>query len=106
MNITDKGLDNLRLAIVQQAAEDYLEYKKQLYKIRNSKSDFNALLRRSLAGKVTHLIKWFHSDYYQSLCDIDGDYMIEQLNKKFREWVDSPDSQKKKTYRKKKVIVA
>lgn len=106
MNITDTGLDNLRLAIVQQAADDYLEHKKYLYRLRNSTSDYSALVKRSLSGKIGALIKWFHGDYYKSLCSIDGDYMIEQLNKKFEDWVNSPDSKKKKTYRKKKVIVA
>ena len=116
MVLTDKGIDNLRCAIVQQTAYDYLEYKKSLYKLRDSDTDYAYHMKRSLIGKIGAIVKWFRGDYYKLLCNIDSEYMLEQLNKEFEQWIikfedkqheSDPREKKRKEnslYRKKRII--
>ena len=59
----------LSCAIVKQAAEDYLEAKKQFY-----------LGDRSASYKIASIRRFFRSEWYSILCSIDGEYMIKALD--------------------------
>ena len=122
MVITDKGLDNLRCAIVQQAAYDYLDCRKHLHKLKYLDSDYAYRARKFATGRFAEIKKWFKSDYYTLLCSIDGDKMLRYLDKEYKDWAIKYDSIKQETnddekkkqrkslynrdYKKKKIILA
>lgn len=67
-------------AIIVTAAEDYkLLYEQSLVNPNN----------RSVRMKRTHLEKFFYSDLYQMLSDLDADYLLkrirEEVNNKLKE---------------------
>ena len=107
MQICDRGVTNIRVGIVRQAVTDYID---ALGKIRDledaekARKDIIKKAKRSNRPKVfteeeaeqerSHLIarqnsklaeieRFFHSDWYAEICDIDGDYMIARAKEKF-----------------------
>lgn len=97
MKYTDRESDNWRFIIVKNAAEDYLHYMWRRYwclkcydegrydSIRYKRRLLSEI--EDLTEQIEDLIAWFHGEYYSIICDIDGDYMIEQLNKQFKEMI-------------------
>ena len=107
MQICDGGVINLRVGIVRQAVMDYMD---ALGKIRDledaekARKNIIKKAKRSNRPKVfteeeaeqerLHLIarqnsilaeieRFFHSDWYAELCDIDGDYMLAKVKENF-----------------------
>lgn len=73
-----KGYDNLRCAIVEQAAKDYMKAKKRYLKSKNK--DRQALYR------INECTKFFKSEYYIALMpNLDGEAFIKMLDKKVDE---------------------
>ena len=63
---------SLGYAIVVQAADDYREI---LYRLK--KDPTNTVN----TGRATELEHFFHSAWYESLCSLDGDYLINELHR-------------------------
>lgn len=72
----DEGVNNLRCAIVERAAKDYLFLKKRYCKTKDDK-----YLRQ-----LNRIIRFFRSEWYTNLIfSIDGETMLELLDKKFED---------------------
>jgi len=85
-----EGMYRLIAAIIQQALHDY----------RIEKLKYERICRRRGIGSrqavnqkytVDALEGWFHSEWYQTICNIDGDYLLsryEEVREKgwFKEW--------------------
>lgn len=67
------GYQALANAIVKQAAMDYMSAVKYL---KNHPDSRNAM------EKAMECERFFHSDWYETLTDVDADYLIERLRKK------------------------
>lgn len=67
---------DLATAIVLQAVEDY---RKALQKIQESKHDIDAKIE---ADKIE---KFFHSEWFEALSPLDGQYLLEQLQKEIQD---------------------
>ena len=68
------GIDNLRCAIVEQAATDYVDL-------------LAGFVVPSADCNVDEIRKFFHSDWYNLLCNIDPEYLIENLERKAKKMV-------------------
>lgn len=75
--ITDEGANNLRFAIVEQAVKDYTkllsEIKKRIYVHDKTKWELQKLER------------WFRSDNFKYLCDLDGEEIMKRCQKRVDE---------------------
>ena len=71
MIINDQGMDNLTNAIVAQAAKDYED-----------------ALRCGDEDMVQECERFFRSRWYRMLTRIDGEYLINELQKKAKEPLD------------------
>ena len=65
----EDGYDLLRTAIVRQACEDYFNIKAGFTLPEGDKS-------------IPSCVKFFKSEWFSQLCDLDGDYLIKMLNEK------------------------
>lgn len=74
--ICDKGVENLRYAIVQQAVDDYVDLL----------AGFTLPTPKD-GCTTTQLEKFFLSEWYRQLCDIDGRAMIQMLKEKAKTMV-------------------
>lgn len=111
MNICDAGAVNLAVGIVNQAVNDYIDALKKIYKLQNKENSYKAIRKRALKSKKPreltdeeaeterlHMIakkkdmlaeieRFFHSEWYAELCELDGDFMIAKAEGKYREWL-------------------
>lgn len=72
--MTDKGLDNLRFGIIEQAINDYF--------------DLLAGFKKPTANcNVNELKRFFHSQWFYSLCNIDSEYIMNTLERKAKTMV-------------------
>ena len=98
--MTDIGLQNLRSAIIQQMAQDWLDSKRQLYLwecgyIKLSKTEEAIYRRRHIDA-----IDFFRSDWFVQLSDgIDGDTALKGLEDYYPEWF-RKQNEKKRTGKK------
>lgn len=74
--IKDLGYEALANGIIIQAANDYRKALKRLYQHPN---DYEA------KSEIRELERFFRSDWYEFLTDVDGEYMIKRLREDFRE---------------------
>jgi hypothetical protein len=72
--------DLLAEAIVAQAAKDYLELRKFLHNTREGKE------ARKATKELRDIRKFFNSRWYKTLTEVDGNYLMERLDKEFEEW--------------------
>ena len=75
--VLNERFDELARAIVVKAAIDYLELKIKIEK-------FGGTDRRN--RELNDLREWFKSEWYRELTDVDGDWLIEQLDAAFEKW--------------------
>ena len=107
MQICDRGVTNIRVGIVRQAITDYID---ALGKIRDLEDAIEArkdIIKKAKRGrypkdlteeeaeherlhqidrqnsKLAEIERFFHSDWYAELCDLDGDWMIARVKEKF-----------------------
>lgn len=78
MKITPEGCERLANAIVKQAADDYLSVKARFHRSDDDWKDTVSGRKK----KEDELVKFFHSDWYELLTDLDGDTLIRLLNEK------------------------
>lgn len=91
--LNDRGVDNLCNGIIEQAAEDYLRAKKNLYKLqtfiyktRNGRCLGKDRLRRmnKEANVIYECLTFFRSAWFKQLTHIDPEYLIRHLDKEFK----------------------
>lgn len=69
-------------AIVQQAAEDYLKARKNLY-LEGLMKEPNERRIKDLKYEIRSIKRFFKSDWYTILCKINSDYWIPALDEEF-----------------------
>lgn len=72
--MTDKGIDNLRFGIIEQAAIDYVDL---LTDFKSPTTDCN----------VNECRRFFRSQWFHSLCDLDPEQVINRLERKAKTMV-------------------
>lgn len=79
--ISDIGIERLKSAIVEQALKDlrvaYLRYRSVV-----RRRGANSLEARNQLLEVERLENWFRSGWYDMLCELDGNYLIEQIRRR------------------------
>ena len=87
MSIRNDGYVNLANAIVEQAAKDYLNYKKRLY-ILGDDDDPNEIRGEVIRyrNKLNDVRKFFKSKWYKTLTDLNVEMLVRQLDEEFEEW--------------------
>lgn len=87
MSIRNDGYVNLANAIVEQAAKDYLMYKKRLY-ILGDDDDPNEFRGEVIRyrNKLNDVRKFFKSKWYKTLTDLNVEMLVRQLDEEFEEW--------------------
>ena len=87
MSIRNDGYVNLANAIVEQAAKDYLMYKKRLY-ILGDDDDPNEFRGEVIRyrNKLNHVRKFFKSKWYKTLTDLNAEVLVGRLDEEFEEW--------------------
>lgn len=98
-NITDVGFENLARAIIERACGDYVLAVKRIREMQcedwlgNLKRKRVVRTEEDAEEKRVHIIdeaeceierirKFFRSDLFAVLCDLDPDFLIEQLDKR------------------------
>lgn len=72
--MTDKGIDNLKFGIIEQAAIDYVDL---LAGFKSPTTDCN----------VDECRRFFRSQWFHSLCDLDPEQVINRLERKAKTMV-------------------
>lgn len=67
------GWEALANAIIEQAAKDYRDYSRIYYKNKRSEKGKNA------AAELIALERFFTSEWFAQLTDIDGSWLLDQL---------------------------
>ena len=75
MQSMNNEYQDLANAIVVQAAQDY----------RDALDGKSYTRKKKVDEVVVELEKFFRSDYYRTLTKVDGEYLIEQLQKEHKE---------------------
>lgn len=99
MKNTNENYVELMNAIVQQAADDYVSAKKNLYKINNGLHTYTDVDEKNeridiLESRVKEVTRFFKSNWYKALCKIDGKWLMQKLDEKVEEWKTSEEFEK------------
>lgn len=73
-NLHDIGLENLRFGIVKQAVDDYF-------------SLLAGFITPATNCNITELERFFYSDWFNVLCKLEPDYIIENLKRKAKKMI-------------------
>ena len=87
MSIRNDGYVNLANAIVEQAAKDYLMYKKRLYILGDDDdpNEFRGEIIR-YRNKLKDTERFFKSKWYKTLTDLNAEVLVGRLDEEFEEW--------------------
>ena len=78
---SDKGLDDLRFAIIQQACKDY---EASLKYLRNHpEKDWQSRKTLQAIRMKDECETFFRSQYFSLLCDLEGEEIMRMIRKKF-----------------------
>lgn len=80
MNTINKNYTELTNAIVKQAADDYTSIKLRLHKYKNVKE--KATYVDQLEYELRKIIRFFKSDWYRTLCELDCEFLIQKLDER------------------------
>ena len=80
--MTAIGAERLSNAIVEQAARDYMDIKKELMDLSVNPSGNDTDRIVMLEDELTALIKFFKSEWYRQLTTVDGVWLMKELDKK------------------------
>lgn len=69
-----EAYERLAAGIVESACRDYIAAKRTYMFAKRSGR------RMEAAGSIVALLRFFHSQWYATLCDIDGDRLISMLD--------------------------
>ena len=92
MTMDDKGADLLTEAIILNAIRDYkyaLKWKDAKPKNKYQESKVNTAIR--LYNDVR---KFFHSQWYKSMCSIDGDKLLNRIEEEYKKGIDRKTKRK------------
>lgn len=79
MEICEKGFEQLRFAIIKQAAEDYLEVLTYAHRAKKwERTDKRVKMERM----KNDCEAFFHSQWYEALCDIPCNALMEELRRR------------------------
>lgn len=91
--LNDRGVENLCIGVVEQAAEDYLRAKENLYKLqtfifktRNGRclgKDRQGRMAKH-ANEIWECLNFFRSDWFKQLTPTNPEYLISKLDEEFR----------------------
>lgn len=87
MSIQNDGYVNLANAIVEQAAKDYLMYKKRLYLMGDNGDPYDE--RKGVLDtrdKLMDVERFFKSKLYITLTNLNSEVLVKKLNHEFEEW--------------------
>lgn len=87
MSIRNDGYVNLANAIVEQAAKDYLKYKKRLYILGDDDdpNEFRGEIIR-YRDKLKDVKRFFKSKWYETLTNLNAEMLVGRLDEEFEEW--------------------
>lgn len=77
--------------IIVQAARDYFDYRKSMERVEaklKKKGGEDETLASSLkraTSKFNEIVRFFRSNWYKLLCNIDGEIMLEMLDKEYKD---------------------
>ena len=76
-------------AIVKQAAQDYMRYKKRRYKLDTYIYKYRGKRRLKLMLEcdrmIADVLNFFKSDWYSMICNVDSKYLLDKLNAVYEE---------------------
>ncbi len=76
-------------AIVKQAAQDYMRYKKRRYKldtyIYKYRGERRLKLMQECDRMIADVLNFFKSDWYSMICNVDSKYLLDKLNSVYEE---------------------
>ena len=81
--------ENVTNAIVEQAAADYMRYKKRKYKLNTYIYKYRGeriLGERRIKfihecdRRIAEVLNFFNSEWYSAICNIDKKYLLDRLN--------------------------
>ena len=81
-------------AIVKQAAEDYMRYKKRRYKLdtyiykykgERILGERRIKLMQECDRMIADVLNFFKSDWYSMICNVDSKYLLDKLNAVYEE---------------------
>lgn len=78
--LSDKGLDDLRFAIIKQACKDY---EASLKYLRNHQHGWQSSKKIQMIRLREDCESFFRSQYFALLYDIDGEEVMRMIRKKF-----------------------
>ena len=76
-----KEYEELAAAIVKQAVVDYKKASRQLSKLPPAVTDGQKKQRLTLEQQIAECKRFFRSGWFTQLSDLDGEYLIEILDK-------------------------
>ena len=77
MAVGIENFEDLANAVVEQAAKDYLQCKKDLYMYGDM---------YSLRNRITDCVLFFRSDWFRFLTDLDGEIILSRLDRMYKQW--------------------
>jgi hypothetical protein len=75
------GYEHLAAAIIETAVMDYLHIRKRLYRINSFTTD-----GRILQGRLKEIKKFFRSEWFTVLSDLDGVELERKLDEMYESW--------------------
>ena len=87
MYVHRKNVEDLANAVIVQAANDYLESKKQIYQYGET---FNS------RSQLNDAVKFFKSDWYEMMTSVSSRKIMRTLDKQFEEWRKEYDAKMRK----------
>lgn len=88
------GYERLSNAIIEQAAKDYIRWRKDLYHFSKGKqyhkhgsSTTTAERIEKLNIEVEKIRKFFRGQWFVELNSMDGEYILNRLDDEFEKWV-------------------
>lgn len=81
--MTEIGYNNLRLAVIKQACDDYLTEHRRLRLCKDD--DKGREKAKGIKEEIERIEKFFSSEHFKFFCDLDGGKLCEALKEKAKE---------------------
>lgn len=105
--MNNDGVETLRIAIVTKAVQDYNDCLKKIDRLQDKEKAREKVVKdaararhpkklpesmiefererkiKELHDQIIQLERFFHSDWYAELCEINGDYMIKKIRERY-----------------------
>lgn len=77
MEIHEKGLENIRFAIVMAAVKEYSVKYRLFLRLKNKGASITKM--NNVKGDLRALERFFRSEWFELLCDIDPEFIIRTI---------------------------